>query len=228
MSTPSAVGTPFIPAAAALVPANAGTRPLAWSRSRRLALREFQADDVDDLSALHRDARVRALLIDDVPLQLGRVAALFIERMITRYREYEGLGIWHASILRPDPTFAGWFSLMPMPGRPGEVEIGSRVLPSAWGTGLAQEGGEMMLDHASDDLRLSTVWGVCHPANRSATAVLVAMGFEPLGMMPYDGRLVSHYRIDLNEWRGLRNTPRETRLRRALRSIATHRAAPAS
>lgn len=220
MSILSAVGTPFIPAATAVPALNAIARPLAWSRSRRLALREFQADDVDDLSALHRDPRVRALLLDDVPLQLGRVAALFVERMITRYREYEGLGIWHASILRPDAAFAGWFSLMPMSGRPGEVEIGSRLLPAAWGAGLAQEGGEMMLDHAADDLRLSSVWGVCHSGNRSAVAVLMAMGFEPQGMMPYEGRLASHYRIDLNAWGGLRNTPRMARLRRALRSIA--------
>jgi RimJ/RimL family protein N-acetyltransferase len=227
MSTPAAVGAPFIPAATALPPTLA-TRPLAWSRSRRIALREFQAGDVDDLSALHRDPRVRALLIDDVPLQLRRVTALFVERMTTYYRDYEGLGIWHASVLRPDPIFAGWFSLMPMADRPGEVEIGSRLLPSAWGAGFAQEGGEMMLDHAAEDLRLSSVWGVCHPGNRSALAVLAAMGFEALGMMPYEGRLASHHRLDLNAWRRLRNTPRMTRLRRALRSLPLHRAATAS
>ena len=188
---------------------------LDWPRSRRLALREFLADDVEAVAGMHRDARVRALLIDDFPLQLRPLARLFIERMTTRYREHEGLGIWHASVL-PDRTFAGWFSLMPMTARSGEIEIGSRLLPSVWGRGLAQEGCELLLDHAADDLGLSSVWGICHPANRSAQAVLAAMGFEPLGVMPYEGRPASHHRIGLNAWRDLRNTPRKTRLRRAL------------
>ena len=204
------------------------SRPLPWPRSTRLALREFHADDAQALADMHRDPRIRALLIDDFPLHLRRIAALFIERMTPRYREYEGLGIWHASVLRPESAFAGWFSLMPMISQPGEVEIGSRLLPAAWHGALAQEGCEMMLDHAADDLGLASVWGVCHPGNRSAIAVLAALGFEPLGLMPADGCLASHHRIDLNDWRELRNTPRETRLRRALRAVAAQRVATAS
>jgi hypothetical protein len=70
------------------------------------------------------------------------------------------------------------------------------------------------------------VWGVCHPGNRSAQAVLAALGFGALGAMRYDGREAAHYRIDLNAWRAVRNTPRGIRLRRALRPRAaeeTHR-----
>src|SRR5690606_1908133 len=107
-------------------------------------------------------------------------------------------------------------------------EIGARLLPSAWGSGLAQEGGEILLDHAADDLRLSSVWGVCHADNRSAAALLAAMGFSALGLMPYEGGVASHHRIDLNEWRDVRNTPAVTRLRRTLRAIAASRAATAS
>ena len=202
---------------------DAAPPPLAWANGRRLVLRELDPGDVADLSAMHRDPRLRALLIDDFPLQLPKVAAAFIDRMELRYREHEGLGIWHASVQQRQPAFVGWFSLMPMGGRHSEVEIGARLLPSAWGGGLAQEGGELMLDHAADDLGLRTVWGVCHPRNRSAAAVLAAMGFEPLGLMPYEGIMASHHRIDLNAWRTLRNTPRMTRLRRALRSLAASR-----
>jgi RimJ/RimL family protein N-acetyltransferase len=203
----------------------ADDRLLPWAQGKRLILREFRAGDVPAVAAMHRDPRLRALLIDDFPLQLNRIAAAFVERMTARYRQHEGLGIWHASVRGPRAAFVGWFSLMPMAGRPGEVEIGARLLPFAWGSGLAQEGGEMLLDHAADDLRLASVWGVCHPDNRSAAALLAVMGFSALGLMPYAGGVASHHRIELNDWREVRNIPAMTRLRRTLRAIADSRTA---
>jgi RimJ/RimL family protein N-acetyltransferase len=88
-----------------------------------------------------------------------------------------------------------------------------------WGRGLALEGGEMLLAHAFDDLALTRVWGTCHPRNRSAAAVLLALGFEPLGQRPYDGRSALWFCIALNAWRSLRNTGAGTRIRRALRAL---------
>ena len=191
---------------------------LAWGRTRRLALREFADGDREALVDMHREPRLRTHLVDDYPLHEPAVARLFLLRMASLYRRHEGLGIWHASLLEPQAAFAGWFSLMPMAERPGEVEIGSRLLPHAWGSGLALEGGEQLLAHAFDELALPHVWGLCHPDNRSAQAVLAALGFAPQGLQPYDGRSAAHYRIDLNAWRAACNTPRGTRLRRALRS----------
>lgn len=214
------------PTAAQPVPAGAapGTHPpatdaratLPWARSRRLALREFDAQDHDALIAMHQEPRLREYLVDDYPLEMSAVVRMFLRRMAHIYREYEGLGIWHASRLDPQPGFVGWFNLMPIAERPGEVEIGSRLLPQAWGGGLAFEGAELMLDHAFDDLALPRVWGICHPGNRAARAVLAALGFTPLGLMPYDGGVASHYRIDMNAWHALRNIPRGARLRHAL------------
>ena len=196
--------------------ADARAATLPWGRSRRIALREFRAGDQAAILAMHGDARLRALLVDDYPLDDPLVARVFLERMAAIYRRHEGLGIWHASLIGSHPTFAGWFNLMPMAEQPGEVEIGSRLLPQVWGGGLAIEGGEMLLAHAFDDLGLDRVWGTCHPDNRSAVVVLHALGFEPLGVMPYDGRQASYFRIELNAWRALRNTAGGTRIRRAL------------
>jgi RimJ/RimL family protein N-acetyltransferase len=197
-------------------------------RSARLGLREFGPDDVDAVQRMHAEPRLRALLVDDHPLEQRAVARLFVERMAQVYRRHEGLGIWHASALQATPAFVGWFNLMPMSGRPGEVEIGSRLLPFAWGSGIALEGGEMLLDHGFDDLGLGRVWGTCHPDNRSAQAVLLALGFESLGLMPYDGVPASHYSIDLNRWRRARNTGRGSRLRHALRELRAGAASAAT
>ncbi len=197
--------------------------PLPWGRSRRIALREFGPGDQDAILRMHRNARLRAWLVDDYPLDDPRVAQVFLERMGAIYRRHEGLGIWHASLVGPQPVFAGWFNLMPMAERPGQVEIGSRLLPQVWGGGLAIEGGDMLLAHAFGDLGLDSVWGTCHPDNRSAVLVLHALGFESLGVMPYDGSQACHFRIDLNAWRASRNTPGGTRIRRALRARAASR-----
>jgi RimJ/RimL family protein N-acetyltransferase len=204
---------------------------LPWARSRRLLLREFGPADHAAILAMHRDAQLRALLVDDYPLDDPRVAQLFIERMAGIYRRHEGLGIWHASLPGPEsasPEFAGWFNLMPMAEQPGEVEIGSRLLPQVWGRGLALEGGEMLLAHAFDDLALPRVWGTCHPDNRSAIVVLHALGFEPLGERPYDGKRALFFCIGLNAWRAARNTTGATRLRRALRATKAHQHASPS
>jgi RimJ/RimL family protein N-acetyltransferase len=193
-------------------------KPLSWARSRRIALREFGPADHEAILAMHRDVQLRALLVDDYPLDDPQAAQLFLERIAAVYRRHEGLGIWHASLLGEPPLFAGWFNLMPMAGQPGEVEIGSRLLPQVWGRGLALEGGEMLLAHAFDDLALERVWGTCHPRNRSAAAVLLGLGFEPLGERPYDGAPARYFCIGLNAWRDARNTAAGTRIRRALRA----------
>jgi RimJ/RimL family protein N-acetyltransferase len=191
----------------------------AWARTRRLALDEFGPGDVPALVEMHRDARLRAHLVDDYPLQKPAVARLFVERLGDLYRRHEGLGIWRATVSEPVPAFAGWFSLMPIAEMPGEVEIGSRLLPAFWGNGLALEGAECLLAHAFDDLALARVWGFCHPDNRSARAVLATLGFSLIGTRPYDGGEALHHHIDLNAWRALRNLSRRTRLRQTLRAM---------
>jgi RimJ/RimL family protein N-acetyltransferase len=201
---------------------------LPWARTPQLALREFAADDRDDVVAMHGDPRLRAHLIDDHPLHDGAVAALLLQRLAAFYRGREGLGIWHATALQPQPQFAGWFSLMPLASQPGELEMGSRLLPAMWGRGIVFEGCKLLLDHAFDDLCVLQVWSVCHPDNRSALAVLGALGFEPVGVMPYDGVPACHLRVGLNAWRAVRNTPRGTRLRQVLRPNASGRARPAT
>jgi RimJ/RimL family protein N-acetyltransferase len=190
---------------------------LPWARTRRLALAEFQANDVDALVAMHRDPRVRAQLMDDYPLDDPAVVRTFIERMGPFYRRNEGLGIWRATVLEPTPTFAGWFNLMPIAHLPGEVELGSRLLPAVWGTGIAQEGGALVLDHAFDRMGLARVWGICHPGNRSALGALAALGFESVGLAAYDGVESAHYQIKVNAWREIRDLSPTSRIRRALR-----------
>jgi RimJ/RimL family protein N-acetyltransferase len=218
-------------------------RPDPWLRTRRLRLREFVAQDRPLLVRMHADARMRALLIDDHPLHRHDVCGHFLQRLEALYRDHEGLGIWHAersmrrftdgeladpalrdslspealaALATPVPEFIGWFNLMPMPGRTGEIELGARLLPRAWGVGLADEGGEALLRHAFETLRQERVWAVCHLRHDAVRGCVLALGFSDVGVLAYEGEPARHYRITRDDWQAHQALSRRDRLRRAI------------
>lgn len=211
--------------APAATPSTFADGPTVLLRTPRLLLREFAPGDEAALQRMHDDPRLRAHLIDDAPLHEAATAALFVRRIATVYRAHPGLGIWHASALGEghahDGAFAGWFSLMPLPGHPGEVELGSRLLPLHWGSGLALEGGEALLQHAFGRLGLSRVWGLCAADNRGARLCLAALGFGPGVMAPCEGGQALHHSLDAARFRRAMALPRHARRRQAARQTAS-------
>ncbi len=226
---------------------NADLSPSPWLETERLRLREFCIADRYALVDMHKDPRVRALLVDDHPLDQHTVAHELIVRLQALYRQHEGLGIWCAErmvatldtaeldrpgmreeaskalspsalarLLQPQPRFAGWFNLMPMSGQPEEVELGSRLLPEAWGTGLALEGGELLLAHAFNTLGRDRIWAIGHIAHRSVRYCVTALGFEDRGVQDYEGKPAQHYVIDEARWRQWQVLSRKDRQRRAV------------
>jgi RimJ/RimL family protein N-acetyltransferase len=209
----------------------------------RLTLREFETRDRDAVIAMHRDTRVREWLVDDVPLDDARWAAEFIERMRGYYRAHPGLGIWCAerwraalsaeeladpevrdalsdealeALATPSPQFIGWFNLMRVTDLPDEIEIGCRLVPEVWGSGIVHDGGERLLDQAFGDLNVPRVWGICHPAHRSVHHVLRTLGFRDDGQRPSAGTMATWFVIDRATWIDVREVPRRERLRASL------------
>lgn len=211
----------------------------------RLRMRRFHSGDHARLMAMHREPRLRSLLVDDYDLDQPERCWQFLAGLAELQQRHPGLGIWHTERwLPPDPAtlaeaqaavdagdidpaalhwlqqgqwdFCGWFNLMPMPEDPQRVEIGCRLLPSAWGTGLVLDGGEALLDLAFDRLQLDTVWAVCHPQHRSVQVVLGTLGFAPLGLGPYCGHPASLHRLEAAQWPGVRQQPRRARQRGAV------------
>jgi RimJ/RimL family protein N-acetyltransferase len=216
--------------------------PPAWIASRRLRLREFVPRDRTQLVRMHADARLRALLIDDRPLHRHDVCAEFLDRLQSLYRRCPGLGIWHAerSVARctpeelasaersaalsaqalqrlrePAQVFVGWFNLMPMPHRAGEVELGARLVPGAWGLGLADEGGQMLLQHAFERLGLARVWAVSHPRHDAVRGCVLALGFEDQGLQSYGDIEARHFAISSSRWSEWHTRSRRARWRLA-------------
>lgn len=202
----------------AALKASPALKSVCWPAGPRLRLREFRPTDQASLMAMHRDSRLRALLIDDYPLEHAAVARLFLQRMAALYREHEGLGIWHAECriaAHSDWSFCGWFNLMPMPDTPAEVELGCRLQSSSWGQGLAFEGGEWLLQHAMSTLELPRVWGVCHPSHRSVQHCLLTLGFRSDGIRDYTGQPAAYFVLERDAWLQALSRPRRQRMRDA-------------
>lgn len=232
--------------------------PSPWvCHTARLRMRSFQGSDHARLVAMHREPRLRALLVDDYELDEPVRAWEFLHGLQSLQQRHPGLGIWHTERLLPtdpallaeaahavqdgelDPSvlqtlnagawaFCGWFNLMPMPEDPQRVEIGCRLLPSAWGTGLVLDGGEALLAQAFGPLQREEVWAVCHPEHRSVHAVLATLGFETLGTWPYCGSPASHHRLRAGDWALVQALPRRERQRAAHRRLHSHTSGPGS
>lgn len=219
------------------------TPPAPWPASARLRLREFAAHDVDELSHMHRDPRVRAQLVDDAPLHEPAAAAGFVANLQDFYRRHEGTGIWYAEravppdadslaearqahadgeigdallalVEAPEWRFCGWFSLVHVLGDEQELEIGARLLPDAWGGALALDGGDWLLQRAFGELGRARVFGYCAPANRSAAHCLRVLGFAATGLAPYNGGQAAQFRLEREHWLAWQQLPRRERLRR--------------
>jgi len=214
-----------------------------WHASGRLRLREFAHYDVQDIIRMHCEPRIRALLIDDHPLHQPAMARSFVAGMQAFYRQHEGCGIWCAERAIPPnadtvaearaafaagdigpallarveaPTwrFIGWFSLVPLQDNPHALEIGSRLLPEAWGSQLVLDGCEWLLARAFDDLGHTCVYGHCHPSNRSAAHCLRVLGFSAASQVPYNGQTARQFTLTRAHWLHWRTLPRRQRLRR--------------
>jgi RimJ/RimL family protein N-acetyltransferase len=226
----------------AALPCPAGTQ--------RLRLRRFTHADRGDVIALHREPRVRALLVDDHALDQPALAAQLLQSLQGIYTQHPGLGIWRAERhLAPEPdallaaeaevaageldeqalrwlregswAFCGWFSLMPMSGDVSRVEIGTRLLPAAWGAGLVLDGGTRLLEHAFDTLALDAVWAACHLEHRPVQAVLLTLGFQPQGVKPYENAgAAAHFSISRAAWQAACARPLRERQRQAVRALA--------
>lgn len=168
-------------------------------RTRRMVLRGLRPADVFDLQRLGRDRRVSAALLD-APVDDIASACALVETAQRVQRERPGLGLWRAD---DAAGFLGFFSLMAdLPG--DEVEIGTRLLPRAWGRGYALEGGAALCTHAFETLALDGLVGLCHPSNRSVPTLLARLGFQPDGRTSQFGRPALRMRLRREDWHGTR------------------------
>lgn len=170
---------------------------LEFLRTRRLVMHQLGYRHIPDLLQLGREERVTAFLLDSPLRTLPEVAGVIVwaNRL---YAAENALGLWLASDQRGS---VGLFSLTPDPD--GEIGIGARLLPRAWGRGYALEGAVALCEHAFSTLRLPRLVGICHPGNRSVPPLLARLGFRPGGAAVQAGHSALRFVLERGEWRGV-------------------------
>lgn len=207
MAPPDAPATPAHPprfSADDLPPAGRDYPAEVQLRTRRMQLRGFGFRHTLDLLQLGREERVTRLLLDDPVDGLDDAMGLVVWAN-QLYREHPGLGLWHTSDRAS--RFIGLFSLTPS-GDDGDIAIGVRLLPAAWGRGYALEGGAALCAHAFA-LGLPALIAQCAPDNRSVPPLLLRLGFVETAAGEQFGSPARRFRLASQDWRGPRPRQRQ-------------------
>ena len=150
---------------------------------RRVAAPERAVADTDaaDLFSLDADAGVRRFLDQPVPPTLDEIRRDMIPRWQTFDVRTPEVGYWVAEAT-DGAGFLGWFHLRPPkpdgPLQPDDMDLGYRLRRGCWGTGLATEGGTLLLQYAFDRLKAPRVTAMALKENTASIRVMEKLGMR--------------------------------------------------
>jgi RimJ/RimL family protein N-acetyltransferase len=137
--------------------------------TERLVLRQFTADDVENLVELDSDPDVMHFITGGRPTPRREIETDVLPAFLDYYERFEGYGFW-AAIEKSSGRFVGWFHFRPAKdAQPDEVELGYRLLKSVWGMGYATEGSRALIHKGFTELGVQRVVAftmVVHVASR--------------------------------------------------------------
>jgi RimJ/RimL family protein N-acetyltransferase len=89
------------------------------------------------------------------------------------------------------------------------VDVGWRLMPSAWGKGYATEGAKRCLQLAFEELKLDRVIAVCAATNKGSERVMQKIGMQKIGEFVHPNLEVDSalqpclcYAIEAKDWMG--------------------------
>ncbi len=185
--------------------------------TERLVLREFTADDVDDLVELDADPEVVRWTPDE-SVSRDDVEQNILPHFRRYYAESPGFGFWAVELKRTG-EFLGWFHLRPADGHgPDEPEIGYRLRRSAWGQGYATEGSRALIAKAFCDHPIRRVLAETSAIHTASRRVMEKSGlrlvrefdagYPPISLDDIHGDV--EYALDRADWERQSTAPAET------------------
>jgi RimJ/RimL family protein N-acetyltransferase len=134
---------------------------------------------LDDLVALDADPEVMRYISDGRP----NARQVYVESLLPRMTAFADEPYGFAAAYEQG-AFVGWFHLRPSVADASVLELGYRLRRSAWGRGLATEGGRALVDYAFGPLDQTAVDACADPRNEASIAVMRKCG------MTYAGRFL--------------------------------------
>ena len=153
----------------------------------RLALRQFTADDVDNLFDLNSDPEVMRYLTGGEPTPREEIQDRIIPFHQSVYDHFDRLGTWAAEAAATG-EFLGWFHLRPDSGTDAtNVELGYRLRRAAWNRGYATEGSRALISLGFTDLGVERVFAHTMTVNTASRRVMEKCGLTLVRISLYQG-----------------------------------------
>ena len=152
--------------------------------TERLTLRHIQPDDVAALCVLFADPEV--MRYGDGAQGRDWVEE-WVQRTVAHYQRW-GFGPY-AVVVRTTGTLIGYCGLFhcdDINGRP-EVEIGYRLIRSAWGLGYASEAAQAVCSYAHTTLGITRLIAMIDPGNVASIRVAQKLGMHYEAEIMFDG-----------------------------------------
>ncbi|WP_334141556.1 GNAT family N-acetyltransferase [Rhabdothermincola sp.] len=143
-------------------------------RTERLVLRRWRPEDREPFAALNADPEVMRWF----PKLLNREESDALVDRIEAAFERDGFGFWAVEVPGGEP-FIGFVGLGPVPFEAHftpAVEIGWRLVRSAWGRGYATEAARRVLDASFHSFDLDEVVSYTVAGNRRSRRVMERLG----------------------------------------------------
>ena len=184
--------------------------PEAWLRTSRVRLRQWTRADLEPFAALNADPRV----MRHFPSLLSREQSDAHAARMRSLIEQRGWGFWALeSLIEPQgPQFIGFVGLhtpsTDLPFSPC-VEIGWRLMQSAWGKGLATEAAQCALVAGFEALKLDEIVSFTSRENLRSQGVMKRLGMHSAPGDDFDHPAVPEghpvrphrlFRLSQSEW----------------------------
>lgn len=158
----------------------------------RLLVRERTLADLESCLEMDRDPDVTRHIAG--PWGDPVAHRQFVQYRMTRHYP-PGLGYWSIRERSDPERFVGWVLLIPDHGAGPDVEIGWRLVRSAWGRGIASEAAAALVRHAFETVRLPRVVADIASENHASLRVARKLGMQRVGPAMSDGMQYERYRL---------------------------------
>jgi RimJ/RimL family protein N-acetyltransferase len=158
----------------------------------RLLIRERTLADLEPCLEMDRDPEVTRYIAG--PWRDPVAHRQFVTHRMTRPYP-AGLGYWSIRERSAPERFIGWVLLIPDHGAGPDVEIGWRLIRSAWGRGIASEAARALVAHAFGTVRLPRVIADIAADNVASLSVARKLGMKWVGYETSDGMRYERYRL---------------------------------
>jgi RimJ/RimL family protein N-acetyltransferase len=153
----------------------------------RLIMRQFTADDVDNLFDLNSDPEVMRYLTGGKATPREVIRDETIPFHLNVYGRFDRLGTWAAESTATG-EFLGWFHFRAGPGADvTNVDLGYRLRRSAWNQGYATEGSRALISMGFTGLGVERVFGHTMTVNTASRRVLEKCGLTLVRTTAYEG-----------------------------------------